>query len=57
MDIIYTWATNLHKTPDMAVGAVSFKDNTKVVKMKDVEKDREIVKRLTKTKEERVVDL
>lgn len=57
VDIIYTWATNLLKKQDMAVGAVSFKDDSQVVKIKNVEKDREIVKRLTKTKVEKDIDL
>ena len=49
--IIYTWASNLLKTDDMAVGAVSFKDNDKVNKI-HVEKNNVILKRIAKTKTE-----
>ena len=47
----YTWATNLLKTADMAVGAVSYKDN-KLVKKFNIEKDKDIVRKLLKTKRE-----
>jgi hypothetical protein len=40
----------------MAVGAVTFKDQSKVKKINNVERDREIVKRLTKTKEWKDID-
>jgi len=47
--VIYTWASNLHKTDDMATGAVSFKNN-KLIKNLQVEKDKDILKRIIKTK-------
>lgn len=50
--IIYTWASNLLKTADMETGAVSFKDQSKVVKM-HIEKDNIILKRISKTKVEK----
>jgi hypothetical protein len=54
--IIYTWASNLLKKDDMATGAVSFKDDKKVNNL-DIEKENEIVKRISKTKQERNPDL
>jgi uncharacterized protein YbcV (DUF1398 family) len=53
--IIYTWASNLLKKDDMATGAVSFKDDKKVVSL-DIEKNNDIVKKLNKTKSERNPD-
>jgi hypothetical protein len=50
--VIYTWARNLLKTNDMAVGAVSFHNQNDVKKV-HVDKDNTIVNRITKTKEER----
>ena len=49
--IIYTWASNLLKTDDMDVGAVSFKNQSLVVKL-HVEKQNEVLKRISKTKQE-----
>ena len=40
----------------MATGAVSFKDDKKVVKIA-IEKDKQIIKKVPKTKEERYPDL
>ena len=54
--IIYTWASNLLKTDDMETGAVSFKDRSLVVKM-HIEKDSMILKRISKTKEEKYPEL
>ena len=54
--MIYTWASNLHKTDDMATGAVSFK-NQKLIKNLHVEKDKDILKRIIKTKQEAYPDL
>ncbi|RKP15157.1 coiled-coil domain-containing protein 25 [Piptocephalis cylindrospora] len=55
--IIYTPWSNLRKTGDMAVGQVSF-HNPKLVKRTYVEKkDRDILLRLNKTKEESYPDL
>ena len=48
---MYTWATNLLKTDSMETGAVSFKDNKKIVKL-HVEKNNTILKRIGKTKVE-----
>ena len=47
----YTWATNLLKTADMAVGQVSYKNNKLVVKL-NIEKDKDIVRKLLKSKKE-----
>lgn len=52
----YTMASNLLKTADMEVGAVSFV-NSKAVFSKLVEKKRPIISRISKTKEEKTVDL
>ena len=46
-----TWATNLLKTADMDVGAVSYKNN-KIVKHMFVEKNKDLVKETMKTKSE-----
>eukprot|EP00475_Leptophrys_vorax_P042564 TRINITY_DN80200_c0_g1_i1.p1 TRINITY_DN80200_c0_g1~~TRINITY_DN80200_c0_g1_i1.p1 ORF type:complete len:221 (-),score=64.38 TRINITY_DN80200_c0_g1_i1:54-659(-) len=52
----YTYWENLLKTPDMEVGAVSFVDSRKVFR-RLVEKKKNIVNRIAKTKVERDVDL
>ncbi|TNV76016.1 hypothetical protein FGO68_gene7107 [Halteria grandinella] len=49
--VIYTWASNLLKTDDMEVGAVSFKNHGMVKKL-HVEKNNEILKKIQKTKTE-----
>ena len=49
--IIYTWASNLLKTEDMEVGAVSFKNHSLVVNM-HVEKKNDILNEIMKTKSE-----
>ncbi len=49
--IIYTWASNLLKTEDMEVGAVSFKNDALVVKL-HIEKNNEVLKKIQKTKVE-----
>ena len=54
--VVYTPWANLKKTADMAPGQVSFHDKKQVVK-RMVEKKNPIVRRLTKTKEERFPDL
>ena len=51
----WTWATNLLKTADMQTGAVSYK-NGKLVNKCVVEKNKDIVKALMKTKSERFPD-
>ena len=50
--VIYTWASNLRKEDGMDVGTVTFKDMGKVEKV-HVEKEREVLKRVGKTKVER----
>ncbi len=55
MGINYTWATNLLKTDSMETGSVSFK-NSKLVKLIHIDKDKEIVKSIIKSKEERFPD-
>jgi hypothetical protein len=52
----YTMASNLLKSPEMEVGAVSFKDS-KLVNSRLTEKNREIINKIAKTKQERSVDL
>lgn len=52
--VIYTPWENLKKTGDMADGQVSFKDAKKVVAVKGVEKDRDVLNRISKTK--KVID-
>ena len=54
--INYTFASNLKKTPDMAAGAVTFYDDKKVINV-HCDKDNSIINRLTKTKEERAINL
>ena len=55
--VVYTQYPNLHKDKQrMEIGAVGYHDR-KLVHRVSVEKDKEMVKRLEKTKEERVVDL
>ncbi|WFD23440.1 hypothetical protein MEQU1_002130 [Malassezia equina] len=54
--IIYTPHSNVKKTGDMAVGAVSFYNDRLVKRFYVKERKNEIVNRLNKTKEERVVD-
>ena len=54
--VIYTWASNLLKTDDMEVGAVTFKNHQIVPKL-HVEKKNEVLKRISKTKTEAHPDL
>ncbi|KIM43066.1 hypothetical protein M413DRAFT_443875 [Hebeloma cylindrosporum] len=54
--IIYTPASNLKKTGDMAVGQVSFHNDKKVKRVYVEKRENPIVNRLNKTKEERQVD-
>ena len=49
--INYTWAKNLKKTIGMEVGAVTFHSH-KAVKRISIDKDKDIVKRIMKTKSE-----
>lgn len=57
VDIIYTEFSNLKKTQTMETGAVTFFDQKLVRKVKNVERDRDIVKRIEKTKVEKYPDL
>lgn len=57
VDVIYTEFSNLKKTQTMEVGAVTFFDQKLVRKVKNVERDRDIVKRIEKTKVEKNPDL
>ena len=56
MSVVYTPWANLKKTADMAPGQVGFHDRKQVIK-RQVEKKGTVVRRLTKTKEERFPDL
>ena len=56
MGINYTWAKNLKKTIGMQVGAVSY-HSTKEVQRMSIDKDKEIVKKIMKTKTESFPDL
>eukprot|EP01099_Mayorella_cantabrigiensis_P005076 TRINITY_DN3975_c0_g1_i2.p1 TRINITY_DN3975_c0_g1~~TRINITY_DN3975_c0_g1_i2.p1 ORF type:complete len:181 (-),score=61.61 TRINITY_DN3975_c0_g1_i2:37-579(-) len=51
--IIYTPWSNLKKEPTMDVGQVSFHDNKKVVKCKNVSRNNTIINRLNKSKKEK----
>ena len=48
--VVYTPWENLKKSGNMAVGQVGFHDQKKVVSVAHVERDREIINRLNKTK-------
>lgn len=48
--VVYTPWENLRKTGSMAVGQVGFRDQKKVISVPHVEKDREVINRLNKTK-------
>jgi len=54
--VIYTWASNLLKNDTMETGAVSF-HNRKLIVNLDVAKEKEILKRINKTKNEAHPDL
>ena len=54
--ITYTPWENLNKTIDMEVGQVGFKDK-KLVRYCNIDKNKDIVKRISKTMVEKVVDL
>ncbi|CAE6946229.1 ccdc25 [Symbiodinium sp. CCMP2592] len=56
-DIVYTPFLNLKKEDRMEVGQVGFKDESFRTLMKHVAKDKDIVKRLEKTRVEKTVDL
>jgi len=56
-DIVYTPFLNLKKEERMDVGQVGFKDEKVRTIIKNVEKDKETVKRIEKTRVEKSVDL
>ncbi|PWN47973.1 DUF814-domain-containing protein [Violaceomyces palustris] len=56
LTIIYTPWSNVKKTGDMAIGAVSFHNDRKVKRTFVKERDNTIVNRLNKTRKERQVD-
>ena len=57
VDVIYTEFANLKKTSTMDTGTVTFFDQKAVRKVKNVELDRDIVKRIEKTRREEHPDL
>lgn len=57
VDVIYTPWENLDKRADMATGQIGYRDQSKVVKVRGVTRERELVKRLEKTKTESYPDL
>merc|ERR1712032_333178 len=57
VDVVYTPCTNLNKTEDMDAGQVSFHNRKEVIKVREVDKGKDMVKALYKTKEEKYPDL
>jgi len=57
VSICYTPWQNLKKTNSMEIGEVGFKDEKQVFHIKNVTKDKELLKKLLKTKIEKEVDL
>lgn len=57
VQVIYTPASNLKKTNDMEVGSVSYYNNKLVYKLLEVDKEKELVKEMNKTKTEKYPDL
>lgn len=57
VDIVYTKWKNLKKTSGMEVGQVGFNHPDRVRYVRNIEKDRELVKALNKTKKELHPDL
>ncbi|EER14792.1 Coiled-coil domain-containing protein, putative [Perkinsus marinus ATCC 50983] len=57
VDIVYTGFKNLRKGADMVTGQVGFHDTKKCKFVRNLHRDREIVKRIEKTKREAEVDL
>ncbi|CAJ1452947.1 unnamed protein product [Effrenium voratum] len=55
-DIVYTPFLNLKKEDHMEVGQVGFKEESFRTLMKNVAKDKDVIKKLEKTREERKVD-
>ncbi len=57
VDVIYTEFSNLKKSAMLDVGTVTFFDQKLVHRVKNVERDRDIVKRIEKTRTEKYPDL
>mmetsp|Transcript_3968 Transcript_3968/g.5578 ORF Transcript_3968/g.5578 Transcript_3968/m.5578 type:complete len:225 (-) Transcript_3968:209-883(-) len=57
VDVVYTPWENLKKTSSMVTGQIGFHDDSKVIKVRNVTREREIVKLLEKTKIEDFPDL
>jgi len=57
VDVVFTEWENLRKTGDMADGQVGFHDRKKVVTIRNVTKNREVLNRTNKTKREEFPDL
>ncbi len=55
--VVYTEWENLRKTAGMADGQVGFHDQKKVVQVKEVPKNKDVVRRLEKTRREEFPDL
>merc|ERR1711957_677614 len=56
VDIVYTPYLNLKKSERMDTGSVGFKDESFRLLLKHIEKDKDVVKRIEKTRTERKVD-
>jgi len=57
VDVIFTEFANLRKSSTMDIGTVSFHDQKLVMKVKNVERDRDIVKNIERTRTESHPDL
>lgn len=53
VDVVYTLWSNLHKTESMAVGQIGFHSQRAVKKVRVAKKDKDIIRRLDKTKVEK----
>eukprot|EP01083_Nonionella_stella_P040887 110880_1 len=53
VDVVFTHASNLHKTADMDIGSIGFHDNKKVITRRHIPKNKPVVKMLEATMEER----
>lgn len=57
VDVVYTPWQNLHKRSNMEIGQIGFHDQNQVVKVRGVTRERDIIKRIEKTKTEAYPDL
>lgn len=57
VNVIYTLASNLKKTENMDTGTVGFINNSKTYKVKNIQKNKELVKKILKTEVEKTPDL